>query len=232
VSVNVRVNKSEWANRGNSEDQELVDQLRRGDESAFARLLDAWSGGMHRLAVSYVGSSASADEVVQDTWVAVIENVAAFDGRSSLKHWVYRILASTAKRRAAREHRMILVGDPAEEGAPSVDPSSFRGREELFPGHWRNLSAPWPTPEEAIEATELREVVAQAVRQLPPRQAAVVTLRDIEGFEAEEAAALMGVSAANQRVLLHRARAAVRAALEEFLVSGVTDGTAGDSGQT
>lgn len=224
--------RSTSSNRLTTEDHGLVDRLRAGDEAAFAEILDAWSGGMHRLAVSYVGSSASADEVVQETWVAVIENLAAFEGRSSLKHWVYRILANTAKRRAAREHRIVPVGDPLEEAGPSSEPSRFRGREELFPGHWRDLPAPWPTPEGASEAAEVREVVAKAVRRLPPRQAAAVTLRDIEGYEAEEAAALLGVSVANQRVLLHRARAAVRASLEEYLFSGETDGALGDSGQT
>lgn len=224
------MNRSESPNRRPSEDQELVARLRGGDEAAFALLLDAWSGGMHRLAVSYVGSSASADEVVQETWLAVIENLAAFEGRSSLKHWVYRILANTAKRRATREHRMIPVGDPVEEGRPSFEQSRFMGREGLFPGHWRDLPAPWPTPEEASEAAEVREVVAKAVRQLPPRQAAAVTLRDIEGYEAEEAAALLGVSIANQRVLLHRGRAAVRAALDDYFFGRETDGALGDSG--
>jgi len=224
--------RSDVPNRRTSEDHELVDRLRGGDEAAFAGLLDAWSGGMHRLAVSYVGSSASADEVVQETWVAVIENIAGFEGRSSLKTWVYRILANTAKRRAVREHRMVPVGEPVEEAARTFEPSRFRGREELFPGHWRDLPAPWPTPEEATEAAEVREVVAKAVRQLPPRQAAAVTLRDIEGYGPEEAAALLGVSAANHRVLLHRGRAAVRAALEEYLVTGETDEALRDSEQT
>ena len=187
--------------------------------------------GMHRLAVSYVGSSASADEVVQETWVAVIENLAAFEGRSSLKHWVYRILANTAKRRAAREHRIVPVGDPLEEAVP-VPNRRASGAGRICS---RALAGPACTvahPEGASEAAEVREVVAKAVRRLPPRQAAAVTLRDIEGYEAEEAAALLGVSVANQRVLLHRARAAVRASLEEYLFSGETDGALGDSGQT
>ncbi|HET6668193.1 MAG TPA: RNA polymerase sigma factor [Intrasporangium sp.] len=213
-------------------DEELVARLRAGDEAAFGTMLDAWSGSMHRLATSYLRSSASADEVVQETWVAVIENIAGFEGRSSLKHWVYRILVNTAKRRALRESRTVPVGDPLETSVPAVAASSFRGRRDAFPGHWRDLPASWPTPEEASESAEVREVVAEAVRRLPPRQAAAVTLRDIEGHDAEEAAALLGVTAANQRVLLHRGRAAVRAALEEYFLSGVTDGAARDSGQS
>lgn len=223
--------RSEPPNRRTSEDRELVVRLRDGDETAFARLIDTWSGGMHRLALSYVGSSASADEVVQETWGAVLENLAAFAGSSSPKHWIHRILVSTAKRRV-REHRVGPVGDPVEEGGTGLEPSRFRGREELFPGHWRDLPAPWPPREEAPEAAEVRAVLENALRRLPPRQAAAVTLRDVEGYEADEAAALLGVSLADQRALLRRGRAVVRTALEEYLLSGETDRALGDSGQT
>ena len=215
---------------GHAADEETLDLLRRGDEAAFAHVVSAWSGGMRRLALSYVATPASADEVVQDAWLAVIENLAGFEGRSSLKHWVYRIVANTAKRRAVREGKVVPVGDPSGEAAATVDPSRFQASNEWFPGHWRAMVTPWPTPEEATDAAEVRRVVATAVRRLPPRQAAVVTLRDIEGFGAEEAAELMGVTPANQRVLLHRGRAAVRAALENYLASGVTDDHPRDSG--
>lgn len=209
----------------------LLGRLRGGDEAAFRDIVDAWSGGMRRLAMAYVGSAASADDVVQDAWLAVIENLPAFEGRSSLRHWVYRIVANTAKRRGARDSRVIPVGDPSGGHGPTVDSSRFRPATQVFPGHWEELPAPWPTPEEATDAAEMRSVVAAEVRRLPPRQAAAVTLRDIEGYGAEDAAELMGVSAANQRVLLHRGRAAVRAAIEKYLASGVTDGQPGDSGK-
>lgn len=215
---------------GPTDDDEVLDRLRRGDEDAFTEVVDAWSGGMRRLAMAYVGTTASADEVVQDAWLAVIENLAGFEGRSSLKHWVYRIVANTAKRRAWRESRVIPLGDLTGEGTATVDPSRFQQATEWFPGHWRTFPAPWPTPEESADAAEMRRVVAEAVQRLPPRQAAAVTLRDIEGYSAEEAAELMDVSPANQRVLLHRGRAAVRAAIEEYLANAVTDERPGDSG--
>jgi RNA polymerase sigma-70 factor (ECF subfamily) len=212
-------------------DGDLVDRLRAGDEAAFTRLVDGWSGAMLRLATSYV-VGASAEEVVQDTWLAVIEHLDEFEGRSSLKHWVFRILANTAKRRAARDRRVLPVGDPGAEIGPTVDPDRFAGTGAFFPGHWRENPSAWHTPEHAAETAELRRVVADAVGRLPPRQAAVVTLRDVEGFEADEVAKLMGVSVANQRVLLHRGRASVRAALEEYLAGGVTAGPPHDSGRT
>lgn len=191
--------------------------------------MDAWSGGMRRLAMSYVGTRASAEEVVQDAWLAVVENLAGFEGRSSLKHWVFRIAANTAKRRASRDSRVVPV-DLTIEDTPTVEPGRFQRPTEWFPGHWKELPAPWPTPEEATDAGEMRRVVADALRSLPPRQAAVVTLRDVEGYGATETAELMGISPANQRVLLHRGRAAVRAAVEDYLDAGVTDGPARDSG--
>lgn len=212
-------------------DSEILDRLRRGDEAAFTLIVDAWSGGMRRLAASYVGS-ATADETVQDAWLAVIENLSGFEGRSSLKHWVYRIVANTAKRRASRDSRVVAVGDPTTEGGTTVDSSWFQRPTEWFPGHWSRLPDPWPTPEEVMDAAELRRALSEAVGRLPPRQAAAVTLRDIEGYGADETAELMGVSPANQRVLLHRGRAAVRAALEEFLGTGVTDEPPRDSGST
>ena len=211
------------------EDDQLVERLRRGDEAAFTQIVDAWSGGMRRLAMSYVGTMASADEVVQDAWLAVIENLAGFEGRSSLKHWVFRIAANTAKRRASRDSRVVPVDLTAEAG-PTVEPGRFQRPNEWFPGHWNDPPTPWPTPEEAGDAAELRRVVADALHNLPPRQAAAVALRDVEGYRAEETAELMGISPANQRVLLHRGRAAVRAAVEDYLRTGVTDRPARDSG--
>ena len=182
--------------------------------------------------MSYVGTTASADDVVQDAWLAVIENLAGFEGRSSLKHWVYRIVANTAKRRALRESRVVPLGDPTSGDTATVDPTQFQQTTEWFPGHWRAFPAPWPTPEASADAAEMRRVVAEAVRRLPSRQAAAVTLRDIEGYAAAEAAELMGVSPANQRVLLHRGRAAVRAAIAEYLATVVTDERPHDSGHT
>ena len=179
-----------------------------------------------------MASAATAEEVVQDAWLAVIEHLADFEGRSSLKHWVYRIVANTAKRRAARDSRVVPVGDLLSEAGPTVDPARFQPATEPFPGHWHAVPDAWPNPEEATDAAEIRRVVAAALQALPPRQAAAVALRDIEGYPPEEVAELIGVSAANQRVLLHRGRAAVRAAVEQYLAPPVTDQRPRDSGHT
>jgi RNA polymerase sigma-70 factor (ECF subfamily) len=202
-------------------DDVLVARLGSGDEAAFALLLNAWSGGMHRVAASYVASHASADEVVQDTWLAVIQNIDSFEGRSSLKHWVYRIAANTAKRRAARESRMIPSGTMSPSDEPTVDPSRFLAAGQPYAGHWQELPAPWPSPEQEALAGEIRQRLAEAVERLPARQRAVITLRDIEGRTSEETCSLLDVSHANQRVLLHRARAAVRGELEKLFQPGV-----------
>lgn len=212
-------------------DAELVARLCARDEAAFALLLDAWSGGMLRLARSFVSTPDSAAEVVQDVWLAVLRNIARFEGRSALKTWVYRILVNTAKRRAATEGRIVplssLAGPAEEPGGPTVDPDRFQSRDEPYPGHWRELPAPWPSPEQHILGDELRARLEQALAALPARQRIVITLRDVEGYLADEVCSMLKISAANQRVLLHRARAHVRAHLEAyFAASGVGDRTA------
>jgi RNA polymerase sigma-70 factor (ECF subfamily) len=201
-------------------DAVLVARLRDGDEQAFAMVLDAWSGGMLRLARVFVSTYDSAAEVVQDAWLGVIQGIERFEGRSSLKTWVYRILVNTAKRRAAREGRTIPWSSlqPHEEG-PTVDPNRFQGPDEPFPGHWRDFPPRWPTPEQGALASEMRMQVAAALAQLPERQRVVITLRDVEGYSSEEVRSILDVSAANQRVLLHRARAFVRGKLEEYLTT-------------
>jgi len=202
-------------------DDVLVARLRGRDEATFALLLDTWSSGMHRVAASYVTSSASADEVVQDTWLAVVQNIDTFEGRSSLKHWVFRIAANTAKRSAVRESRAVPSGSMGPDDGPTVDPSRFRPADQLYPGHWSDEPSPWPSPDQEVMGAEVRRLVAAAVARLPARQRAVITLRDIEGHSSEETCSLLDLSPANQRVLLHRARAAVRAELEDYLAPGV-----------
>jgi RNA polymerase sigma-70 factor (ECF subfamily) len=205
-------------------DAELVGRLRDGDEAAFALVLDQWSPGMLRLARSFVSTPDSAAEVVQDTWLAVLQALDRFERRSSLRTWVYRILVNTAKRRAAREHRFVpmssLGSSPADAG-PTVDPDRFQGPEEDYPGHWRVLPAPWPdlvpSPEQRTLDAELRARLEDALDGLPERQRAVITLRDVQGRPAEEVCAILDITSANQRVLLHRARAHVRARLEVYL---------------
>lgn len=208
-------------------DEELVARLRDRDEVAFGLVLDAWSSGLLRLAGSFVSSSDSAAEVVQDTWLAVIQGIDGFDGRSSLKTWVYRILVNTAKRRGVRESRTSSwdsVRPTAEDAGPTVDPSRFGGLGDPYPGHWREFPAPWPSPETDALAGEVRAQVAAALAELPDRQRIVVTLRDVEGYDAEEVCTILGITAANQRVLLHRGRAFVRARLEEYFATADESG--------
>jgi RNA polymerase sigma-70 factor (ECF subfamily) len=177
---------------------------------------------MLRLARSFVSTPDSAAEVVQDTWLAVLQALDRFEGRSSLRTWVYRILVNTAKRRAARERRNVPMSSlgPADTG-PTVDPDRFQGPDEPYPGHWRTLPAPWPdlvpSPEQRTLDAELQARLEDALAGLPERQRAVITLRDVQGRPAEEVCAILEISPANQRVLLHRARAHVRARLEVYL---------------
>ncbi len=209
------------------DDAELVGRLRERDAEAFGVILDAWSPGMLRLARTFVSTDASAEEVLQDTWLAVMAAVASFEGRSSLRTWVYRILVNTAKRCAERESRTVpwssWADDPAENDGPTIDPARFQSAHEQFPGHWRDWPRSWPpSPERQAMATELRAVLDGAVDELPDRQRIVVLLRDVEGYASDEVCAILDITAANQRVLLHRGRAAVRAHLEQYF--DTTDG--------
>lgn len=198
-------------------DDVLVAGLRAGDEALFARLLDAWSPGMLRLARAFVTTPDSAAEVVQDAWLGVIEGVGRFAGRSSLRTWAYRILVNTAKRRRDRERRTVPWSSLGpEDRGPTVDPERFQGPDEPYPGHWREFPQPWPSPEQHALAAETRARVAAAVERLPERQRVVIVLRDVEGYDAAEVCSILEISAANQRVLLHRARAVVRAELERY----------------
>jgi len=196
-------------------DDVLLERLRTGDEDAFATLLDGWSGGMLRLARSFVSTEESAAEVVQETWLAVIEGIDRFEGRSSLKTWVYRILTNTAKRRGVREYKVVPMSSVDDSG-PTVDPSRFRPAGDPFPGHWWDFPAAWPSPEQGLLSGEVRAYLTEALAELPERQRVVVVLRDIEGCPYDEVCELLGITPANQRVLLHRARAFLRGKLEDY----------------
>jgi RNA polymerase sigma-70 factor, ECF subfamily len=200
-------------------DEVVVTRIRAGDESMFAQLLDAWSRGMLRTARAYVSTRESAEDVVQDTWVAVLKGIGRFEGRSTLRTWVYRILVNTAKTRGVKDGRTVALADV--DAGPTVDPARFRGLADPYPGGWKEAPPLWPSVETEVEHRELWRKVEEAITRLPSRQRVVITLRDVEGYTSDEVCAVLEVSAANQRVLLHRARAAVRATLEEyFLVSG------------
>lgn len=198
-----------------SEDRALVERLRAGDEQTFAALVDGWSGWMLRLARAHVPTTSAAEEVVQETWLAVLEGLDRFRGEASLRTWVYRILLNQAKRRGVRESRTVPFASlgPEDQG-PTVDPDRFQGPDERHPGGWRQFPDEWP--EQVALTREVREVVTVALTELPPRQRVVVALRDLDGHTADEVCDLLDISAGNQRVLLHRGRAVVRAHLERY----------------
>jgi RNA polymerase sigma-70 factor (ECF subfamily) len=195
----------------------LLDGLKAGDEAAFAALVGRYGGAMLRVAQLYVRSRAVAEEVVQDAWIGVLNGSARFEGRSSLKTWIFRIVANRAKTRALKEGRSIPFSDLGPD-EPSVDPARFRGPEDRHPGHWTTHPSSWSdVPEQRLLAAETLALVEAAIAELPPAQAIVITMRDVEGFDAAEVCDALELSESNQRVLLHRARSKVRRALEEYL---------------
>jgi RNA polymerase sigma-70 factor (ECF subfamily) len=201
-----------------ADDRALVDALRRGDEQTFAALVDGWSGWMLRLAREHVPSASVAEEVVQETWVAVLEGLDRFRGEAALRTWVHRILVNQARRRGTRERRTVPFASLApEDVGPTVDPERFQGPGEPHRGGWRQFPEEWP--EQVALSREVHTVVATALSQLPPRQRVVVALRDLDGLGADEVCDLLGISSGNQRVLLHRGRAVVRAHLERYLTT-------------
>jgi RNA polymerase sigma-70 factor, ECF subfamily len=195
----------------------LIDGLRAGDETAFAALVGRYGGAMLRVARLYVRSRAIAEEVVQDAWIGVLNGSARFEGRSSLKTWIFRIVANRAKTRALKEGRSVPFSELCPD-EPSVDPERFRGPEDRHPGHWAAFPSSWSdVPEQRLLAAETLALVENAISELPPAQAVVITMRDVEGFDAAEVCDALEISESNQRVLLHRARSRVRRALEEYL---------------
>lgn len=198
-------------------DAEIVAALKRGDEAVFADLVDAYSPALMRTAQMFVRDRAVAEEVVQETWLAVLRGIDAFEQRSSLKTWIFRILINTAKTRGQREARSVPFSAATSDHAPSVDPDRFLPADHRYPGGWMMAPGEWRTPEEELIAGETRGAILRAIEQLPDAQRVVITMRDVEGFPAEEVTDALGISNGNQRVLLHRARSKVRGAIEEQL---------------
>jgi RNA polymerase sigma-70 factor (ECF subfamily) len=206
------------------EERRLVERLRGGDEQTFVELVRLYGPTMLRVARLYVPSMAVAEEVVQETWLAVLTGIRRFEGRSSFKTWLFRIHANKALARAKREGRSIpfsaLAAQEAAADEASVDPDRFRGSGERFAHHWTSSPERWAElPEARLLSRETLSVVERAAASLPPAQRAVITLRDIEGWKAHEVCEVLEITAANQRVLLHRARTKVRKALERHLAS-------------
>lgn len=198
---------------GRSRDEaRLIDALRSGDAAAYAQLVDAHSAELIRMAKRYVRDHAVAEEVVQETWLALLQGVSKFEGRASLRTWLFAVTGNIAKRRRAREMQEMSTYDLGE--GPVVDPRRFTPDDHA----WVQAPVPFPEgPEGSALAKELRDVAHQALDSLPTRQRTVVALRDVLGFSSDEVCELMLITPANQRVLLHRGRAALRTALEAYL---------------
>jgi RNA polymerase sigma-70 factor (ECF subfamily) len=200
-----------------------LEALRRGDEAAFVALLDRYHASLLRLAMLYVSNRAVAEEVVQETWLGVLQGLSRFEARSSLKTWIFHILMNRAKTRAQREGRSVpfsaLANPQDEPDEPAVDPDRFLPADHpRWPHHWASPPQSWgDLPEERLLAQETRAHIQQAIDALPASQREVIALRDVEGWSAGEVCNVLGLSEANQRVLLHRARSKVRRTLEQYL---------------
>jgi len=206
------------------EELELLSALRRRDESAFSRLVTAHHTSLMRVARMYVGSQAVAEEVVQETWLGVLKGLDRFEGRCTIKTWIFQILVNRARTRGEREGRMIpfsaMFDAQSEPGEPAVDPSQFNEHDPEWPGGWVSQPRDWgKTPEQSLLSREFRALVQAAIDTLPPNQKEVITLRDVQGWTSEEVCNVLGVSETNQRVLLHRARSKVRQALDRYFAA-------------
>jgi RNA polymerase sigma-70 factor, ECF subfamily len=209
-----------------TDESDLLRALRGGDETSFARLIETHHASMIRLAMNYVPGRAVAEEVVQETWLAVIQGLDRFEGRSSLKTWIFRILMNRAMTRGKREHRTVpfsALFDAAHEPAePAVDPDRFRPPGEHLAGGWVQFPLSWEgAPEVRLLSRESLDHVAKAIDTLPPSQREVITLRDVEGWTSREVCNVLEITETNQRVILHRARSKVRLAMERYLDESV-----------
>ncbi|MBI3049973.1 MAG: sigma-70 family RNA polymerase sigma factor [Acidobacteria bacterium] len=199
------------------EDAALVGRLLAGDEAAFAGLVEQYHGRLVRLALAFVADRATAEEVVQDTWLAMLTGLRSFEGRSGLKTWIFSILTNRAKTRGHREKSSVpfsAFGDGHTAHEPAVAPARFTAA-----GSWSAAPEPWidETPETLLLRGEVRTLIERAIAGLPPAQRAVLTLRDVEGVASADVCNILGIRETNQRVLLHRARSRIRAALEQHV---------------
>jgi RNA polymerase sigma-70 factor, ECF subfamily len=207
----------QWA--ASDSDRELVERVLAGDTDAFAQLVDRFYAPMARLAQLILGDATHVPDALQETWIAILSGLSGFEGRSSLKTWILRVLANRTRTLAERlgRTRALSLDEPGE-GEPEVDPARF-GRL----GWWRDPPLPWPSapqkdqPDAALWRKQLRQLLLRELDELPEKQRAVVMLRDLEELSADEVCAILGLSEANQRVLLHRGRSRLRTAVEQKL---------------
>ena len=209
-----------------SSETALLAALRSGDEDAFGALVDAYGAAMHRLALTFVRSRAVADEVVQEAWLGALRGLDRVEGRSALKTWLLRIVANIARTQAVREARTVpfssveLAREADSEHEPALPIDRFQGPDEQHPSRWVSFPLPWSTqPDNALLSGETRKLIADTIAGLPDGQRIVISLRDVEGWDSAEVCSVLELSETNQRVLLHRARSKVRAALEGYLTS-------------
>jgi RNA polymerase sigma-70 factor (ECF subfamily) len=202
--------------RASDADAPLLARLRAGDEAAYAEIVRRYHPALVRVAAAHVRSASLAEEVAQDAWLAVLNGLERFEERSSFRTWLFTIVANLAKTRGRRESRSVpfsALARDEQDGEQAFDPSQF-----LANGHWAEHPLEWRDPEQRLQSSETLELVEAAIEKLPEVQRTVITLRDVRGFDSAEVCRLLGLSEANQRVLLHRARAKVRRALEATLV--------------
>jgi RNA polymerase sigma-70 factor (ECF subfamily) len=197
-------------------DEELLERMLAGDESAFEELVDSYHRSMFGLAKTFVDDSTIAEEIVQETWLAVIDGLDRFEGRSTLETWIFGILSNVARTRLRRDARAHSWSQLFEG---SID-EEFSESDERFDssGRWSTPPQPWGVdPEQRLMRRDLLEVIGRALDELPSSQSAVVRLRDVEGLSSREVCEILEISRANQRVLLHRGRVAVREAIAAHL---------------
>jgi RNA polymerase sigma-70 factor, ECF subfamily len=205
------------------DDEQLLQALRRRDEQAFVLLVDRYHARLVRLACLFVANQAVAEEVAQETWIGVLRGIDRFEGRSSVRTWIFRILTNQAKSRGQREARSMPFAafsdqDDGDDAGPAVAPERFLPAGDEWAGHWVSYPQNWrETPEDRFLSAETRALVQQAIDALPQNQRIVITLRDVEGFPSTEVCNVLAISETYQRVLLHRARSKVRAQLEQYL---------------
>jgi RNA polymerase sigma-70 factor, ECF subfamily len=207
------------ATRANTTESRLVQRLKAGDENVFAEVVDRFTPSMLRVARGYGLGVAAAEDTVQEAWVRVLASLDGFEGRSSFRTWLFVILGNCARRRAATERRSVSLDSAGSAPEPAVDDSRFFPADHpRWAGMWTTLVDPWDSvPDERLLAEETRKRFRAAIDALPARYTVVFVLRDVEGWPSEDVCALLGLTPENQRVLLHRARSRIRAALEEYL---------------